>query len=462
MMRKLWIIFNNRRGFFRRVLELLARQAKNESLLKFLIVRCPYILKRSCVSFLATIWVLLTSKQRRRRVVRKETWLLIDRPAEGRDSAQVLFEYLSENPLRCAGKRITPKYSVSVFTLCYWEMFFKHGPQHTLAYGGLRWAIHLKTASLLLSSQADADVVSPPLVSRPSPDLQPFVFLQHGVTRDDISSWLNSKPIDLIVASTQSEFDSFCINTSSYEFGPDRVVLSGLPRFDRLRKTPKPQAGRFHRAKSAAPGTVLVFPTWREYFMKPSVGLGGRRTNAISDQFEAFVLDWLEIIGVARSYFSADRDLKVVWLAHPNLEYGLRKLRLPSHISVVPYRSKKVDALYQQAVLGVTDYSSTFFNLAFLRKPTIFYQNQDFPLFGSGHPSVPGYYNFETMGPGPVVSDVREFSESLRQYVEDGHYSNLFLDRAVREFSNTPQNSCEFLIGRIRNRFYGEETFGTI
>ena len=37
--------------------------------------------------------------------------------------------------------------------------------------------------------------------------------------------------------------------------------------------------------------------------MKPSVGLGGRRTNAISDQFEAFVLDWLEIIGVARSYF---------------------------------------------------------------------------------------------------------------------------------------------------------------
>ena len=43
-----------------------------------------------------------------------------------------------------------------------------------------------------------------------------LVFLQHGVIKDDISRWLNSKPISLMLTSTQAEYESIVDPQSDY------------------------------------------------------------------------------------------------------------------------------------------------------------------------------------------------------------------------------------------------------
>ena len=76
-----------------------------------------------------------------------------------------------------------------------------------------------------------------------------FTFLQHGVIKDDLSRWLNYKKIDLFVTSTAPEHDSIAGDHTPYPFTTKETMLTGLPRFDRLR-----EIGERFRRRAARPG----------------------------------------------------------------------------------------------------------------------------------------------------------------------------------------------------------------
>ena len=62
-----------------------------------------------------------------------------------------------------------------------------------------------------------------------------YVFLQHGITKDDLSSWLNTKKnMSLFVTATQDEYNSIRGNHSAYKFTDKEVILTGFPRHDAL------------------------------------------------------------------------------------------------------------------------------------------------------------------------------------------------------------------------------------
>ncbi len=66
-----------------------------------------------------------------------------------------------------------------------------------------------------------------------------LIFLQHGVIKDDISRWLNSKPISLMLTTTRAEYESIVDPQSDYRLSDKEVVLTGMPRHDRLWSMPK-------------------------------------------------------------------------------------------------------------------------------------------------------------------------------------------------------------------------------
>ena len=66
----------------------------------------------------------------------------------------------------------------------------------------------------LVSSFADAAIIQPAAITRLGPPAWRFCFLQHGVTQDDLSRWLNPKDIDLLITNTHAEHEAFVAGLS--------------------------------------------------------------------------------------------------------------------------------------------------------------------------------------------------------------------------------------------------------
>lgn len=62
------------------------------------------------------------------------------------------------------------------------------------------------------------------------------VFLQHGVTKDDHTKWLNriNQDCHAVVSSAESEQQAFL--DGDYFYKPEQIWNTGMPRFDRLYK----------------------------------------------------------------------------------------------------------------------------------------------------------------------------------------------------------------------------------
>src|SRR5690606_15414411 len=104
---------------------------------------------------------------------------------------------------------------------------------------GFRYKILTLIADAIISSNADEMIFNPFLerwgefsgINKPL-----FVFLQHGITKDDLSTQYNNWniSIDMFITSTQEEYDSI-VGNKRYGFDSDVVKLTGMPRMDELK-----------------------------------------------------------------------------------------------------------------------------------------------------------------------------------------------------------------------------------
>jgi hypothetical protein len=289
-----------------------------------------------------------------------DAWLLMDRVFDADDNGQRLFEYLRrERPDIDAWftvKRGTPA----------WRALRKRYRGRVLAHGSLRWKLVALNADHLLSSHADLPVVAPRelegLAVRPR---WRFTFLQHGVIKDDLSSWLNVKPIDLFVTSTTAEYRSIVDDHNGYVFTEREAILTGLPRFDRLREI----GSRFPPEKR---DLVLVAPTWRSWLTGQMDITTQQRELAPTALDSDFVRTWLELLGSQRLRdVAAQHASTVAFLPHPNLQTVLERLTLPSWVQPLTFDDNDVQELFARSRVLVTDYSSMAFNAAYLDRPVV-------------------------------------------------------------------------------------------
>ena len=126
----------------------------------------------------------------------------------------------------------------------------------TIEYGSIKHRIYTLFAEKVISSHPDNGLVYPfwgnyPFLS----GLVKFklVFLQHGITKDNISRWLNKsdKNISLIVTASKLELESFF--KYHYNYHRDVPQLLGFPRYDALEKKEDYRE-------------IVIMPSWRRYF----------------------------------------------------------------------------------------------------------------------------------------------------------------------------------------------------
>ncbi len=227
----------------------------------------------------------------------RNAWTLIDRDTEAHDNAEHLYRYLQREHPEINAWFVLRGDSAD------WPRLQADGFR-MVPFGSAEHVLLLLNTEHLISSQVDHYIVRPLDGARFGRKSWRFTFLQHGVTKDDLSRWINGKPISRLITSTRDEHESIRGDHTPYIFTDKEVRLTGMPRHDRLLRLGQ---------RVEEPEFITIMPTWRRYLMDEAVAGNERRLKAPLTE-TTFGTAWFGLIGAEKLAAIARRaDLKVVW-----------------------------------------------------------------------------------------------------------------------------------------------------
>lgn len=315
-------------------------------------------------------------------------WVVMDRPDKADDNGEHFYRYLLNNQPDVNAYFLLSRNSTD------WERLESEGFR-LLEYGSREAVAASMNAAFRISSDATADVMYPAPRREYGQPPGDFIFLQHGVIKDDLSRWLNPKSIRLIITTTPREYDSFVGPYSYYRFPRENIALTGLARYDRL----------LELSRATSKSSVLVMPTWR---------LGVRdmlEATPTSERLRVFEKSdygsrWLAFIRSEELREVCERlDLVIDLIWHPAMWEYLKGLQFPQHVRCVNLVNDSFQDAVARAQLFITDYSSLAFDAAYLGTPSVYYQFDSTAFFSGTHSYRPGYFDYVTEGFGPVVDE---------------------------------------------------------
>ena len=188
-------------------------------------------------------------------------------------------------------------------------------------------------------------------------------FLQHGVIKDNLE-WLyyDKCYFKLFCVSAKPEFE-YVVSNFGYPNGI--IECTGLARFDELHKSNHPRR------------QILVMPTWRAYLVRPH---GRVSENELREQFpkSQFFEKWSQLLCDERlGKMLTENKYELLFYPHRNMQKYLDyfyKLPVAENVVIAKPSEITVQEALMQSMCMITDYSSVFFDFAYMKKPVIFYQ----------------------------------------------------------------------------------------
>jgi len=349
---------------------------------------------------------------------------LSDRVNKADDNGEALFLYLQEKG------NIKPYYVISQESTDYVRLQ-KQGK--LLPYLSHKHKLKYLFADKLISSHADACTFNPFAgYSGPYRDIiadKKIVFLQHGITKDDISGWLNryNKNLSIFVTAAKNEYKSI-LSTPTYYYSEKQVKLTGFPRYDRLKDEHKK--------------IITIMPTWRKYLMKMnSKGTWDLEqafyTSTFLENYRA-LLNNQELIDVCE-----ENGYKINFMPHPTLQPHIEIFKPNKEILLSGLDTSYRDT-YSESSLVISDYSSAVFDFAYLQKPVLYFQFDSKDFFENGHVYTKGYFDYERDGFGEVCYNLETLVSLIIEYVKnDCQLKDKYRKRIDDFFAYNDRNNCQ-------------------
>jgi hypothetical protein len=186
----------------------------------------------------------------RRRWRYRNAWVFIDHMRLAQDNAEHLYRNVTTHHREINAWFVLERDTADWRRLAGegWRLVQPGTPDHRLL---------MLNCAELISSQLDEHVAEPIDRRRYGRGTWRLTFLQHGVTNDDLSRSFNRYPLSRLITATEQEHRSIAGDQTPYVFTGKEVVLTGLPRHDRLLRVAADQSG------VATDRLLLVMPTWR-------------------------------------------------------------------------------------------------------------------------------------------------------------------------------------------------------
>ena len=364
---------------------------------------------------------------------KKKIWLISDRTTVANDNGMHFFKYANS----VADDEIKTYFVIKKETQDYHEMK-KYGK--VVDYNSLKYKILFLLSDKIISSQADAWVTNcfgnQEMYYRDMYRFD-FIFLQHGVTKNDQTNWLNyyNKNIKMLVTVSHSEYESF-VNNKEYGYDKNVIKLTGFPRYDNLQNDCKK--------------LVAIMPTWRHW-------LGGKvnekdGTREYNEEFkESAYYNFYNKLINDKDILKCmkEKNYSGIFVVHPSHMTNAKDFEGNEIFKIVDgYADYQM--IFKQADLLISDYSSVPFDFAYLYKPVI-YAEFDREEFYAKHIYKEGYFEPKRDGFGPVTEDYETTKKEIIEYIEsDCLLEKKYINRTNKFYKYTDQNNCKRVYKEIK------------
>lgn len=366
-------------------------------------------------------------------------WLFMDRDTEADDNAEHLYRWIMRHhPQRNIWFVLNedshdwPRLQAEGFRL--------------LAHGSAEHGALFLCCSALISSQMDTYIFRP-LEERYFCDFpRPFfVGLQHGVIKDDMSRWLNTIPFDLFITSTHAEKTSITDDGTPYLMTNKEVRLAGLARHDAWMEPVEKK------------NTLFVMPTWRADLVGGWNQKGQRRERNPHFATSLFVRMWQDVMNDPRMENLLQRlGYSIVFFPHPGFEDYLDDFAFPAFVEKTSKSRASISDLMRTSKALLTDFSSVAFEMAYMRRPVVYYHYHDKNAYARSQAWGPGYFDYESMGFGPVCRNLDALFPALETALRaNGVMQAPFAERAAQTFAFYDNQCCtrtyEFILEALES-----------
>lgn len=249
-----------------------------------------------------------------------------------------------------------------------------------------------------------------------------IIFLQHGIIKDDMK-WMfyPNTVLDLFVCGAKPEYEAI---KSRYGY-PDGVVkYLGLCRYDALLEP--------HEVKKR----ILLMPTWRIDICE----VGNRGNFTKSKYYRAYqnLINNPKLIS-----FLENNDYELVFYPHFEIQRFLGDFSSESsRVTIASFKEYDVQELLMSSKMLITDFSSVFFDFAYMGKPVVYYQFDEKEYRENQYDS--GYFSYRRDGFGPVFDIENETVDYVIEEFDNGFsLEKIYAERAENFFEFRDNNNCK-------------------
>ena len=188
--------------------------------------------------------------------------------------------------------------------------------------------------------------------------------------------------------------ESPCILNYKYGYNKTNIILTGMPRYDNLKKL---ENNNDDKKK------IIILPTWRISILgaRNLIPYGKEHSEIfIFTQFFKFynnLINDKRLLLIMKQY-----NYTGILCLHPFFESQWIDFKQNEIFSIM--EKCEYQKLLLEASLLITDYSSIFFDFAYLRKPVI-YTHFDYEEYRKTQYDK-GYFDYNLDGFGPICKDI--------------------------------------------------------
>lgn len=253
-----------------------------------------------------------------------------------------------------------------------------------------------------------------------------IIFLQHGVIKDNLISLHRANTnFDLFICGAKPEYEYIKDN---FGYSERELKYTGLARFDYLFNS-------LLKQKNTNSIKIMIMPTWRKWL---------NESNLTSS---SFYKEWNDLLKDKQFISICDKhNIQISFVPHPEIKKIENKMgKFFFETAKTTYKNIQKEII--ESDLLITDYSSVFFDFAYLKKPVIYFQFDEKEFFKNHYQK--GYFDYRKMGFGPVCLNSSEVVESIISFL-NGNLSS-FLERHETFFTLFDNNNRKRIFDAIEN-----------
>lgn len=348
----------------------------------------------------------------------KEIWLFMDKRETADDNAIHLFKYslkMKDN--------IKKYYTLSKDSKHFGEL---KKLKNILSFYSIKQRLIFLLSDKIISSHPDESVLNPffnknvklysGLINSEK------IFLQHGVTKDNVSRWLRRYDKDLSLLVTVSDREAISFLDQGYNYDEEIIHVLGFPRFDNLNDESNKRQ-------------ILIMPSWRRQL--ENLTIDEIKQSQYFIKFNSLLNDEKLI------NFLKQNDYKIIFRPHPKVLDFVELF--DSNSQVIIDTDSKYQVLFNNSSLLISDYSSVSFDFAYIKKPVLYYHYADDYHFKDS------YFDYEEMGFGEVITSHDDLVEVIIDYVNnDCAMKEEYIKNVENFFKFIDKNNCKRVYESIK------------